>query len=181
VSIDINHDPIQTQLETADPIKVIDGDCLINIRPRASYILTGIVLGRKNYRWGWNAAISPCDLAVAWGKMALTGLHNKVKWSQDNRWYFWRYDDEFPFDNSFISRYSSNTHCIPANENIKAALNKISRGDTVSLAGLLVWITASKGGNDYWWNSSLSREDTGDGSCEVMYIDQIKYRGMAYH
>lgn len=179
-TIDIKGDPVQLQLEDQEPIKILVNGYDITLKPKAEYILKGLVLGRKNYSSDWNSAISPCDLAVAWGKMTTTGLYKKVKWSQGNRWYYWRYDEEFPFDNAFIARYSANIHAIPANQNIRAALLRISSGDTVEAYGFLVYVDAAKGESNFWWNSSLSREDAGDGSCEVMYIDEIKFRGIIY-
>lgn len=179
-TINIKNDPVQLPLEDQEPIKMTVNGYNIALKPKAEYFLKGLVLGRKNYGSDWNSAISPCDLAVAWGKMTTTGLYKKVKWSQGNRWYYWRYDEEFPFDNAFIARYSANTHAIPANQNIRAALLHISSGDTIEAYGFLVYVDAVKGQNNFWWNSSLSREDAGDGSCEVMYIEEIKYRGMLY-
>jgi len=178
--IDIREDPLQRPLPPGDPICLNAGGYTITIRPQAEYRLRGIVLGRKNYGSDWNSAVSPCDLAVAWGKMTVTGLYLKVDWSQSGRWYYWRYDDEFPFDNAFIARYSANTHAIPANQNVRAALLGIEAGDTVCADGFLVYVYASKGTDNYWWNSSLSREDAGDGSCEVMYINELRYRGKIY-
>ncbi|MBU1355454.1 MAG: hypothetical protein KJ620_02705 [Candidatus Edwardsbacteria bacterium] len=179
-AIDIKGDPVQLPLEDQEPIKITVNGYDITLKPKAEYILKGLVLGRKNYGSDWNSTIAPCDLAVAWDKMTTTGLYKYVKWSQGNRWYYWRYDEEFPFDNAFIARYSANTHAIPANQNIRAALLHISSGDTVEAYGFLVYVDAVKGESNFWWNSSLSREDVGNGSCEVMYIEEIKYRGMLY-
>jgi len=179
-AIDIKGDPVQLPLENQEPIKISAKGYDMTLQPKAEYVLKGLVLSRKNYGSGWNATISPCDLAVAWGKMTTTGLYKKVRWSQSNRWYYWRYDEEFPFDNTFIARYSANVHAIPANDNLRAALLHVSPGDTVEAYGWLVYVDAVKDQNNFWWNSSLSREDAGDGSCEVMYIEEIKYRGMLY-
>ena len=30
-------------------------------------------------------------------------------------------------------------------------------------------------GETYWWHSSVSREDTGDGACEVMYVTSVEW------
>ena len=179
-TIDIREDPLQLPLEGQEPNKISAQGYDITIKPKAEYVLKGLVLSRKNYGSDWNSIISPCDLAVAWGKMTTTGLYKKVKWSQGNRWYYWRYDEGFPFDNSFIARYSANVHAIPANDNLRAALLHISSGDTLEAYGFLVYVDAVKGEGNFWWNSSLSREDAGDGSCEVMYIDEIQFRGMVY-
>jgi hypothetical protein len=163
-----------------DPISIQASGYDIDISPVAEYCLSALVLGRRNYGSGWNAAISPCDLAVAWGKMVLTGLHRRVSWSQSGRWYYWRYREDFPFDNAFIARYTANVHAIPANDNLRSALLRIGTGDTIALSGYLVKVNATKGSSHHWWNSSLSRNDTGDGSCEVMYITEIKHRGLLY-
>ena len=179
-SISVTDDPWQETVGSADPVRIQASGYDITINPVAEYELSALVLGRRNYGSGWTAAISPCDLAVAWGKMVITGLHQRVSWSQSGRWYYWRYREDFPFDNSFISRYSANVHAIPANHNLRAALLRIGSGDTISLHGYLVRINAYKDGEHYWWNSSLSRNDTGDGSCEVMYIEEIRHRGMMY-
>lgn len=179
-SITVTDDPWQETIGGTDPIRIRASGYDITINPVAEYELSALVLGRRNYGSGWTAAISPCDLAVAWGKMVITGLYERVSWSQSDRWYYWRYREDFPFDNSFISRYSSNVHAIPANQNLRAALLRIGSGDTISIYGYLVRINAHKDGRHYWWNSSLSRNDTGDGSCEVMYIKEIKHRGMLY-
>jgi hypothetical protein len=39
------------------------------------------------------------------------------------------------------------------------------------LEGYLVNIT---GANGWHWNSSMSRDDTGGGSCEVLYLTRVK-------
>jgi len=178
--IDIRSEPEQERILDAPPIEIQAQGYDIKIIPKAKYDLQGIVLGRKNYNAGWNSIISPCDLAIAWDKMVITGMYKQIEWSQSSRWYYWRYDEEFPFDNAFIARYSANTHIIPANTNIKSAVLNIARGDTVELIGYLAFVTADKKENNFWWNSSLSRNDTGDGSCEIMYVTGIRHGGMFY-
>lgn len=178
--INIRSDPVQEHMSDMSPVEIQAQGYNIKITPKVRYALKGIVLSRKNYSSDWNSIISPCDLAIAWDKMTVTGLYKQIKWSQSNRWYYWRYDEEFPFDNAFIARYSANTHIIPANKNIKAIALNIERGDTVELIGYLAYVTADKKGNNFWWNSSLSRSDNGDGSCEIMYVTGIRRRGMFY-
>lgn len=178
--IDIRSDPHQEDLSGAEIISLERKGYEITITPLAGYELEGIVLSRKNYGEGWNSTVSPCDLAIAWDRLVVTGLFKQIEWSQSGRWYYWRYTEEFPFDNGFIVRYSSNTHIIPANDNIRSAVRNVSAGDTVALTGFLVNVAAGREQNSFWWNSSLSRNDTGDGSCEIMYLTGIRYCGMSY-
>ncbi|MDI6740538.1 MAG: hypothetical protein QME74_09270, partial [Candidatus Edwardsbacteria bacterium] len=150
---------------------------VFHITPKTDYVLSGIVVGRENYSSGWNAVISPCDLAIAWGKLTEGGLHKELNWSQSGRWYFWQYDENFPRDNAFISRYSSNNHIIPATENVANAARALGAGDTVELSGQLVDVDGRKGEETVWWRTSTSRDDSGDESCEVFYVRKIKCRG----
>jgi hypothetical protein len=57
---------------------------------------------------------------------------------------------------------------------VKKSIKKIKTGDHIRLKGYLVSITATDSkGTPYYWNSSTSRNDTGDGACEVMYVTEV--------
>ena len=50
-------------------------------------------------------------------------------------------------------------------------INSVRRGDIVELSGNLVRVDA----NDGWhWISSLSRTDTGNHSCELIWIEELE-------
>ncbi|MCU0607600.1 MAG: hypothetical protein MUF78_09335 [Candidatus Edwardsbacteria bacterium] len=180
VAIDVLSDPGQQPPAAAALPSVAADGYDFTITPRADYIIGGIVVGRAGYSGDWNSLLSPCDVAIAWGKLVRTGLHRRLRWSQSGRWYFWRYGDDFPFDNAFIARYSSNNHVIPATANVRAAVRALAEGDTVELFGQLVDVDGRGGGRAVWWRTSTSRDDTGDGSCEVFYVRRIKRRGAVY-
>jgi hypothetical protein len=59
---------------------------------------------------------------------------------------------------------------IPADSAVADALAKIRQGDTVHLDGWLVQIDRDDG---WHWRSSTSRDDSGDGACEVVYVCSI--------
>ena len=149
------------------------------INPQVEYFLSGVVLGKEKYVYDRGADIAPYDLAIAWNKLVLTKLYKQLKWSQSGRWYLWRYGEDFPFDNAFVARYSANNHIIPANPNLRAALGLVRKGESIDLSGYLVNVKQAEG-EEFTWNSSLSREDEGGGSCEVFYVTEIRYRGTAY-
>jgi len=178
--INIFLDPEQTAADSAGKIILKNHGYTWMLEPKAGYLVDGIVLSKKGYGSDWNAMLSPCDLALGWGQLAKAGLYKKCRWSQSGRWYYWKYGKDFPMDNNFIARWSANNHIIPASENLKAALKRVSPGDTVRLQGYLVNITGSNGRNVYQWQSSLSREDQGNGSCEVLYLTEMAWRGVTY-
>ena len=62
-------------------------------------------------------------------------------------------------------------HFIPSNSEVEAKLKSIQSGDTVKLMGYLVHID---GENGWKWTSSMTREDIGGHSCEVILLEDIK-------
>lgn len=178
--IDILSDPEIELLMPAETLKTVLDNLDFTIKLKASYRIGAIVLSKKGYSSAWQGKMAPFDLALVWGALLQDDLYKKIKWWQEARWYHWRYDDNFPKDNKFIARYSSNNHIIPANENILNVLKKVKKGDTLELKGFLVDINGRKKNNSYWWYSSTSTDDTGDGSCEVFYVKEIRLKGKVY-
>jgi hypothetical protein len=48
-------------------------------------------------------------------------------------------------------------------------LRSVAGGDIIELRGYLVEVTAPDG---WHWRSSLSRTDSGDGACELMWVTE---------
>jgi len=152
----------------------------ITITRKAGYTVRGIVVGRKNYTSGWNALISPADVALCWGKIAENETYRRLKWSQGNRWYFWRAGEDFGYSNDFIAGHSSNNDLIPATPNLEKAVKTLRVGDAVELTGHLVDVAAAKKSQRYWWRSSMSTSDRGDGACEILYLTRLRVHGKVY-
>jgi hypothetical protein len=68
-------------------------------------------------------------------------------------------------------RNSANMHMVPANPWIEDELQPLRRGDVVQLNGYLVDARHPSG---FRWRTSLSREDTGNGSCELFLVTAIQ-------
>lgn len=96
-----------------------------------------------------------------------------IKYSQSNRWYHYTYNKDFPLPRSYIYKHSANVHIIPANENITKGLKQIKKNDKVYLEGFLVYVKGKLKNRPGQWKSSLKRNDTGPGSCEVLYLKKI--------
>ena len=178
--IDVSLAPEQTPVEGGEAFRTEAGGYEITITPVAHYVLRGVVLSRESYHAGWNGDLSPCDLAVAWGDLAAGEAWRTLSWSQSGRWYFWRWSGPAPFPEDVIVRNSSNTHLIPASRNVRAAAQALGRGDVVELVGELVSVEGRRGAERVWWRSSLSRSDTGDGSCELLYLRRLRVDGKVY-
>jgi hypothetical protein len=162
-------DPHQSTTSLPRPF-VHDG---LTITPLARYAVTAVVLSRSRY---WNdpaADFAPLDLALGWGPMSVAGVINELDISQSGRWYEYSWTNEAPLEPAEIASHSANTHCLPATPEVRRQLLATQRHDLVTLDGYLVEVNNADG---YRWRSSLSREDTGGGSCEVMWITSVSSR-----
>jgi hypothetical protein len=157
--------PIQIKIDPSVPFQFKD----YTIHPAAFFDLTAKILSKERYTSGRDAELSPIDFAMGWGAMSDQSIVDKIEISQSNRWYYWRVDEP-PIPNREIETHSSNMHMIPANEAIKSEIVDAKVGNIVHLKGKLVRITASDG---FYWNSSLTRDDTGDGACEVVFVESF--------
>ncbi len=178
--IDVSLPPEQAAITAPEAIRVEDGGWTFVLTPLASYVLRGVVVSRENYHFGWNGSLSPCDVAMVWGELEAGDAWRRLDWSQSGRWYFWRWSGEEPFPNATVVRDSSNTHIVPADSNLARAARALSKGDVAELDGELVAIEGRKGGQTVTWRSSLSRKDTGDGSCEILYLRRLRVGGKVY-
>lgn len=162
-------EPVQTS--TALPTTFQSGD--LSITPLANYSITAVVLSRSRYRFDAGAKIAPVDLALGWGPMSISGVVNELRISQSGRWYEYSWRNEPPLDPTQIARNSANTHCIPASDDIRRRLLAVKRHELVTLSGYLVEVKRSDG---FRWRSSLSRDDTGGGACEIVWITALQHR-----
>ncbi|ALG69429.2 hypothetical protein [Beggiatoa leptomitoformis] len=140
------------------------------ITPLARFQVEARVLSRTNYSSGREAELSPVDLALGWADMSNPDVLAQIRIRQSGRFYFWSVDS-FPIPRQAIETNSANMHLIPATETVKKALRQIDEGDTVRLLGYLVNIDASDG---WRWHSSLTRNDTGNGACELFLVAAVE-------
>lgn len=166
----IDQQPQQFPVAVDGPV-FVDGFLL---HPRAGFELRARVLSREDYFWGLAADLAPMDLALGWGAMSDQAVLDRIDVSQWGRWYHTRYELPAPIADAEIIRSSSNMHVIPANEAVHSKLKRIRRGDFIRAAGLLVDADHDSG---FRWRTSLSREDTGNGSCELFYVERLEIEG----
>lgn len=140
------------------------------LKPRADFQIRARVLSREDYSWGNEADLSPMDLALGWGVMSDQAVLDRINIRQGSRWYYTRYELPAPIPDQAIIQNSGNMHMIPADDRVRKKLKKVRRGDIVQLHGQLVDIDGESG---WRWRTSLTRNDTGGGSCEIVYLRDI--------
>jgi hypothetical protein len=176
------NDPQQTNIVALDasPLTVEQSGTRWTITPRAEYRIAARVLHHEKYYLGWQSNFSPVDLALGWGKLADPKADDWISWSQNMRWYFYRWENGSPFSGDYIMGHSANVHVIPFDQNLKNAVLKLKRNNIVFLEGNLIDIDGTNAKSAYWWHTSLSREDTGNGSCELLWLKRAIIQGIEY-
>ncbi len=139
------------------------------IKALAQYKIKARVLSRNNFSVGRESKLSPVDLALGWGPMSDQSVIDQIEISQSNRWYHWK-TDKYPIPREQISLNSANVHIIPKDEVVEAKLDKVYKGSLIEMKGYLVEVNASDG---WHWKSSLKRDDTAGGSCELFWVEQL--------
>lgn len=148
-------------------VQTMDG---FEITPLASFSVHARVLGRKDYHFGREAELSPIDLALGWGRMSDEAVLKDISISQGSRFYYWRVNT-FPIPREEIESHSANMHMIPADDHVSKDLKNIRVGNVVRLHGYLVEVKTADG---WRWKSSLTRQDTGFGACELMLVQSVE-------
>jgi hypothetical protein len=156
------YDPVQTEITEPQRFE-FKGYTFI---PAAEFWIEARILSRERYFIDPEAKLSPIDLALGWGRMSDEQVLEKIKIRQGGRFYHWRVR-EFPIPRREIETNSANMHLIPADKAVKKTLFRTRQGNVVRLNGYLVKI---RGEGGWYWNSSMTREDTGNHACEVIYV-----------
>lgn len=162
-------DPLQSELETPQALTRSD----FQVTPQAQFSAEVRVLSRERYRLGALADVSPLDIAVGWGPMSDSAVLADLDIWQSGRFYFWHYDDEPPVPTPVIESHSANWHLVPANDVVWRKLRGLRVGDVVQLDGMLVNLENPEVGT---MATSLRRDDTGAGACEIIYVENARIR-----
>jgi hypothetical protein len=141
----------------------------VQVRPRAAFDISAVVAAEEPYSFDDGAFLSPVDLVMTWGRLPEEPYRSRVSYYQITRYYFWRTRDP-SLDLRYIATHSANMHMIPATHNLARALAHVGSGDRVRLRGLLVDVE----GSGFRWQTSMTRDDTGPGACELVWVEEMQ-------
>lgn len=160
------NDPVQKSLNENGMMMVDE----YFLTPLATFQIEARVLSTQRYRSGRESDISPLDLTLGWGPMSDETNIEEIDIRQSARFYMWK-TSNFPIPRKEIEINSANMHMIPSSESIDSRLKRIKPGETITLTGKLVNVEASDG---WRWRTSLTRDDTGNGACEIVYVESVE-------
>ncbi len=182
----VRHERVPRPIPLADPLQEGAGGRApwtetrrgydFTFRPRAAYDVSARVAGTERYWAGPAGALVPWDFVLTWGDLTLEPYLSRVEYLQIGRFYSWSAKDT-GLDPAYIASHSANTHLIPADTRLGFVLGRVRRGDIVRLTGDLVDVSTADG---FQWKTSLSRTDSGDGGCELLYVRSVTVGALRY-
>lgn len=171
--------PVQVVYEGSPRIITEEyGEFIYRITPRASYRIPGVVVSLHHsdsftdisHEFDpWNTM----DICVVWGPNITTGGYTMVTYDHGDFtcYYRWSGENDPPFSGNFLA----NNHMIPANPLVADQIRSLSVGDQIIIEGDLVdYSVSGKEGEKYGHrNTSMTREDSGNGACEIIYASSV--------
>jgi hypothetical protein len=144
------------------------------VQPVANYELWGLVVTHNDIHSVGDIyhdadSVDTKDLCVIWGNNLKNNDFQEIEyWSNS---YFCRY--QYPGDVTFNGYQLSNNHLITDKQIIRDYIRNIQIGDQVHLKGMLVNYQ-SDSNPKFWRKSSLTRNDSANGACEVIFVEAIE-------
>ncbi|MBN2646783.1 MAG: hypothetical protein JXR44_03240 [Thiotrichales bacterium] len=153
------------QYPVNDSTRITLGDFILT--PRAEFDGQVRVLdASRSYlsRKGWLAS---WQLVIGWGDLSDESVYQTVSFSLRDHHYTWKIKESDLLAPQAVLTQTASVHLIAANETVKQQLKTLKIGDLVTLKGTLVDVRRTTG---WKWPTSLSRDDTGENSGEILYL-----------
>ena len=162
-------DPVQIILNEQETVYISVDEVNIPIVLLAEYTVEGVVKSKTKYT-DYPSRISQYDVALAWGDLNVREIDSHIRYSQSGRWYYYNYDQNISVSSSYIAEHSANVHLINKDLLVLKKIENLGVNDHIKLIGYLVNVNFDNG----TWESSLTRTDTGNGACEIMYVTDVE-------
>lgn len=162
-------DPVQVGLDGSQVINILGDEGYVPLSLLASYDIEAVVKSTNRLR-DYSAQVSRYDFVLAWGDLNRADIDDTISYAQGMRYYTYRWSSETPVSPSYIGSHSANVHIIHSDRNILKKVRGIRKNDHIRLRGYLVQVNFPYGP----WRSSLTRTDSGNGACEIMYVTDVE-------
>lgn len=173
-------EPKQVRVRRPSIDTSVDG-IAYRIQPRYSYDMSALVVSlHDSDTWwdyahkSWNDNINLMDLCVVWGESAKNGAYQGISFS-NNQWEcHWSTRSQKAWQ-AFDQTEVANNHMVTDDPAVAKALRAVRIGDQIRVQGYLVDYTTYVNGREMGKRiSSEVRTDTGNGACEVLYIESLE-------
>jgi hypothetical protein len=171
----LQKEPIQTTSSAKPFVKMAKGHSY-HIEPVHDYEIWGLVVSdHYSDSWydtvheAWNDYLNTKDICVVWGSNVLNPHLPKLKFSH-GAWTCYVNTRSRDAWEKFNMNQFSNNHIIPANVDIGRLIANSNVGDEIRIKGHLVNYKIDNGPPR---TSSTIRTDTGNGACEIIYVNEF--------
>jgi hypothetical protein len=157
------------QVQTSEPtffVTAEDGR-KHEVIPLYDYTIAGMVVSgghSETLSDYYQDKLNVMDVGIIWGENLNPDIYRKVKFYTNGVRLYYNSKDRTSYK-AINPEKVSNSHLLCIDPILKKRLQKLSRGDIVIIEGFL----ASYGGR----KSSTKRTDTGDGACEVIWVNNL--------
>lgn len=179
ILIEIEQSPIQKPVGK-NPIIIEKEGFTAEISPLYNYELYGLVVTQYNTESWYDYyhkrdPFNTKDLCVVWGSNITTGAYMTGKYRSGEFTCYWNFNTESDYQN-FLENEIANNHLIPENDELANVIKRAKIGDQIHFKGYLAnyRIADSDGKMIGERKSSTTREDTGNNSCEVVYVTEFE-------
>lgn len=174
---ELRNEPVQEPTRAA-PFKTTVSGVTYTVKPVADYEIWGLVVSNHDTStwWNWihkasNDHLNVVDLCVVFAENVTSGGYVGLDYSsgqfvcyvQTNSTEKWQ---------RFSMRALANNHLLADRPSIVAKLRDVRIGDQVHIRGWLSEYTHDHG-FAFARGTSLTRDDTGNGACETIYVQEV--------
>lgn len=170
--------PRQTPTERK-PFRADAGDQRYDIEPLFDYQLDGVVVSYHDadsiadiwHHGSWQDYLNVRDLCVIWGENVRSGVYRDMDFRNDS-WTCWAYWPDARTGARFRMNELSNNHLLADDPLVKKAMMAARPGDHVRFKGMLA--RYRNPANGFNRGTSTTRDDTGNGACETVYVTDFE-------
>lgn len=147
------------------------------VKPLAVYEIWGLVVTHNDISsiadmYHDSSSVDFKDLCVIWGKNLSSNNFHQVKYHSEPWTCFYRPQSRAAWE-QFSPNELSNNHLLSRRDEVREVIRNATVGDQIHMKGLLVGY-AEESYPQYMRTSSLVRDDTGNGACEVMFVEAAR-------
>lgn len=161
------------------PFATLVNEQRYTITPKFDYELHGVIVSYSDadaftniwHHKRWQDFINLRDLCVIWGKNVESGVYRDMKFHNDS-WTCWASWQDSGTGQRFKMNALSNNHLLTDDNAIKEALMSAEPGDHIRLKGVLA--EYANPGNGFKRGTSITRNDTGNGACETIFLEDFE-------
>jgi hypothetical protein len=149
------------------------------VQPLYRYELAGLVVSRHDSKAWWDYAhaewkdeLNAVDLCVVWGDNVSSGAYLPLNYSSD-QWTCHVETGSSEAWQAFDPTGLSNNHLLTDQPALAQRLRDARIGDQIRLRGYLAEYS-HKVGTGFHRGTSTTRNDTGNGACETIYVEEFE-------